>query len=238
FHVTGVQTFALPIFIGPRGYGKTTLVLRLAAAIRGDPSLGQLWHPITFSEEVEVANPGELWAEAVFFLGKQTGEPRWREAYERLRREPDDERLRVLALAELRAFAEREGKRLLVVVENLQTLFTEQLSVDDAWTIRHTLQSEPWLMLVTTSTARFGAIDSPDQALYELFRVLELDRLSPRECAHLFNQLGSTQIDPLRGRALQILTGGNPRLLVVLARFVQGSPLHSLVDDFARLIDD
>lgn len=225
------------LVIGPRGYGKTTLVLRVAAAVRSNPALHSRWHPIVFSEEVEVAEPGELWAEAVFFLGKQTGESRWRDAYARLRRETDPERLRVLALAELRAFSEREGKRLLVAVENLQTLF-EQLSDDDAWTVRHTLQSEPWLMLLTTATTRFDAIERPDRALYELFRVVELEPLGPGECAHLFGRLGAGPIDPLRGRALQILTGGNPRLLVVLARFAQGSPLHSLVDDVARLIDD
>ncbi|MCB9702768.1 MAG: AAA family ATPase [Myxococcales bacterium] len=226
------------LLLGPRGYGKTTLVLRLAAAIRDDPSLESRWYPIVFSEEVEVASPGELWTEALFFLGKQTGEERWHETYRRLRQSHEDEELRVLALAELRAFAEREGKRLLLAVENLQVLFSDQLSSNDAWTVRHSLQSEPWLMLVTTATARFDAIEDPNQALYELFQVIELGALSARECAHLFSRLGDVEIDPLRGRALQILTGGNPRLLVVLSRFTNGAPLDSLVDDFVRLVDD
>lgn len=226
------------LILAPRGYGKTTLILRLAAEVRADPGLCRDWYPIVFSEEVEIATPGEFWAEALFFLAKQTNDENLSDTYKRLRRERNEARLRELALVELRAFALRENKRLLIAVENLQVIFTELLSLDDAWTVRYTLQNEPSIMLVTTSTVRFQTIEDPNQAFYELFHVIELDPLDADECARLFSLLSTEEIDPLRGRALQILTGGNPRLLVVLSRFTTGASLSSLVDDFARLLDD
>ena len=55
------------LLIGPRGSGKTSLVLRTVAEIRRDESLMKLWYPIVFAEEsYEVCSPGEFWLEAVF----------------------------------------------------------------------------------------------------------------------------------------------------------------------------
>ena len=39
------------LVIGPRGCGKTTLLLRIAVEIRRDPKLSQMFVPIVFAEE-------------------------------------------------------------------------------------------------------------------------------------------------------------------------------------------
>ena len=54
------------LVIGPRGSGKTTLVLRVAAEIRRDPSLSAMFFPLVLPEEhYEVSNCGEFWLECV-----------------------------------------------------------------------------------------------------------------------------------------------------------------------------
>lgn len=227
------------LVIGPRGAGKTTLVLRVAAEVRRDTELARAVYPLVFSEETyEVHDAASLWLEALGHLGRQTGATRWRDAYTHLRRETDPVRLRTLALAELRAFSDAEGKRLLIVVENFNTVLGRQIGDDEAWTLRHTLLGEPWIMLLATATSRFDGIDRGDQAMFDLFRVLDLAPLSSFECAALWLRLTGTAIDERQGRAIEILTGGSPRLVTILSRLAGDAPLADLADDLTRLIDD
>lgn len=227
------------IVIGPRGIGKTTFVLRVAAELRRTPDLAALVYPIVFSEEsYEVHSAATLWLEALFHLGRQTGAARWSDAYERLRGELDPDRLRTLALAELRDFSEAEGKRLVVIVENFNTIIGQQVSDDDAWTLRHTLINEPRIMLLATATSRFDGIDHREQAMFDLFRVHHLDPLASHECAELWHHLTGRVIDERQGRAIEILTGGNPRLLTILSSLTTDAPLHTLADDLTRLVDE
>ena len=60
------------LVIGPRGSGKSSLLLRVAAETRKDPVLADSWYPIIFSEEsYEISTCGEFWLECLFHLGEQ-----------------------------------------------------------------------------------------------------------------------------------------------------------------------
>jgi DNA-binding MarR family transcriptional regulator len=104
--------------------------------------------------------------------------------------------------------------------------------------VRHTLQNEPGIMLLATATSSFAGIEEREQAMFDLFRVYTLDALASHECAVLWNHLTGRAIDERQGRALEILTGGSPRLLTMLSRIVDDAPLQTLADDLTRLIDD
>jgi tetratricopeptide (TPR) repeat protein len=227
------------LIIGPRGIGKTTLVLRSAAEVRIDPALGSEWHPVVFGEETyQVSTPGEFWLEALFLLGQQTGEARWQQAYEELLRERDEDRLCGRAIAQLMDYADAQGKRLLLVVENLNMLIGGQISSNAAWVLRKTLMNEPRLMLLGTATSRFDAIDEYNQALYELFRIIEVEPLDQEEAQALWSASTGQDAPANRIRPLQILTGGNPRLIRILSEFAAKTTFSSLMDDLTRLVDE
>ena len=227
------------LVIGPRGSGKTTLLRRVAAAVRETQELASHWYPLAFGEEsYEVASAGQFWLEALYYLGVQTGDPQWKKTYDELLDEPDEERLGLRCLARLMDFADSQGKRLLIIVENLNLILGEQVSEDDAWALRKTLMAEPRLMLLGSATTRFDAISNPKQAMFELFRITELERLSVVECQSIWKKVAGQQISEEQARAVQILTGGNPRLLTILAAFGANRSFHSLLEDLSLLVDE
>ena len=228
------------LVIAPRGFGKSMLVRRAAVAVRRDPGLTAAWFPILFAEEsYEVRTHGELWLEALLHLHDATGDPRWDAVRRSLRSETDEGRLVRGALGALLDFADERGVRLLLVIENLdQLLGAGQLSESEAWDLRKILLSEPRIMLLGTAVRRFPGVETPDQAMFDLFRRIEMDPLDARECDVMWTRLTGERLGIRRAKALRILSGGNPRLLTILGSFSHGRGLEPILADLDSFIDD
>ena len=227
--------------IGPRGSGKTHLLLRVAAEVRRDPSLSG-FYPIVFAEEsYEVSTVGEFWLECLDHLTEQAPEgerANLRLSYDDLRATGDDRDLADRCLGTILDFADRHGKRVVLLVENLNMLFADMDDPDAGWRLRHTLQTEPRIVLLGSATSRFDEIDHPDHALYDLFRVITLRPLNTQECVALWEAVSGQPSTTLVVRPLEILTGGNPRLLTIIALFSAGRSFRELKANLLDLVDD
>jgi tetratricopeptide (TPR) repeat protein len=227
------------LVVGARGTGKTMLVRRVAAEVRTDPQLNGLWYPLVFAEEsYQITSVGEFWLEALFHVADQTQDASWQSIYEELRTEVDETRLRQRALAQLMDFADAQGKRILLVVENLNMLFAEQLGSHDDWELRHTLQNEPRLMLLGTATQRLEQIEAIQKAWFEFFTIYQLEALSLEECRVLWMGITGKSVYDNRLKPIRILTGGNPRLLRILIDFAVDLSLKDLMGNLSQLIDE
>ena len=230
------------LVIGSRGSGKTTLLLRVVAEVHRDPDLSAMFFPLVLPEEhYEVSTCGEFWLECVRSLAASAPPERGidpRLSHGELRGVASDRELEDRCLATLLDFADRAGKRLLLVVENLNTLFADTSDPDLGWRLRKVLQTEPGVMLVATATCRFDEIDHYEHALYHFFETRTLSGLRTKECAALWERVSGQEIIGREIRSIEILTGGSPRLIASIAQFGGEISSERLLDDLMRLVDD
>ena len=231
------------LLVAPRGRGKTMLLARVAAEVRTNAALAERLVPVRFMEESqEVFDMGDFWLEALFHLAGETAESHPDLSRElsatqtdlagRWAREDLEDRARAAVLDA----ADRLDKKLVLMVENMQTL-SRDVDDDFGWKLRKTLQTEPRIMLLATATSRFAGLDDADEPFFELFRTVCLEPLDTEECRRVWQMVGGED----RGREirpLQILTGGNPRLLVIVADFARHRSLRQLMEELVTLIDD
>ena len=238
------------LLIGPRGMGKTTLGLRFLLSIEEDSEFTGSWQPVAFDEEsYGIGDLADFWLTALDHLSRATDEPRWAEGADAIREdESDPERQAVYARAALRDFHQESGKRLILFVENLDVVFGQLGSEREVHTLRASLIERSDILLVGSANTVFDAIRGHGQPFYEFFQLFILEGLGPEDTRRMLESFadgsGTSDLPEVlrreRGRleTVRMLTGGNPRLLVLACRMLIESPLGSPLDDLERLIDE
>lgn len=238
------------LLIGNRGMGKTTLGLTLLLHIDESPQLSELWQPVAFFEESYGVNDlGDLWTTALHHLSDAVDDNRWLKIADRLERNESDEKLLAAkALSTLKDFCNESGKRLILFIENLDTIFHQFKDNGELHSLRAVLMTAPEIMLIGTANSVFGQIHRHGEPLYEFFRLIHLDGLNSDETRKLLYALAEARRDtvvprvlsndPGRVEILRQFCGGNPRLLVLTYRLLSESPVGTAREDLECLIDE
>ena len=231
------------LVVAPRGRGKTMLLARFAAELRIDEECSRRFLPLRFMEEShEVFSLADFWLEALFYLANELAavDPELsrglRESHADLKSRWRERELANRARAAVMSAVELLDRHLVLMVENLQALSD---AVDDnfGWGLRQALQTEPRLTLIATATSRFGALDDAGHAFFELFRTLCLNPLDAGSCHRLWLAVGGDERTEREIEPIRILTGGSPRLLIIVARFARHLSLDRLMEELVTLID-
>ena len=232
------------LIVAPHGRGKTMLLARVAAELRTNDGLSEHLLPVRFMEESqEIFNLADFWLETLFHLAGElaTHHPELaqelKETYANLTDRWRESDLGEQARARVLETADRLDRKLVLMVENLQML-SENVDEGFGWGLREVLQSEPRIMLVASATSRFEGLDDAGQPFFELFRTVNLERLPTEDCRRLWEVLTGEEASSREIRPLEILTGGSPRLLVVVAGFARHGSMRQLMEDLVTLIDE
>jgi len=219
------------LLIGGRGTGKTTLLLRLAAAIEDDQQLAKKYVPLRFPEEqYNVSRPSDFWMNAIDALIDALERQDDRVAVKRLESsltelEPLDEAVRAKqALAVLESWTKQARRAVVLLVDNLD-LVLDRLATS-LWDLREALSVDNRLVVVGASSRFVQEAIDYESPFYDFFRVHELGPLSEAEARRVVLSLAERantpvvaevlEKDPGRFQALYALTGGTPRTLALL----------------------
>jgi DNA-binding Lrp family transcriptional regulator len=237
------------LILGQRGMGKSTLLRRLAIAVDDDNELAAAWMPLVFPEEqYNVGSLADFWLNCLDALGdylESHGRTVEMNAIdvevERLDRKDGE-----AALQTLLRIAEKLGRRLILLVDNID-LILDRLK-DKDWALREALQEHPQLMLIGASSRALEASYDYGRAFYDFFRIDELRGLSEEEMretiVHLARLRGAEELiqrlqaDPGRLRVLHTLTGGNPRLAVLAYAVLLKGFSSDVCADLESLLDE
>ena len=238
------------LFIGPRGIGKTHLLSLIEDEIAASSDLAAHYVIARFPEESH-----RTLSFADFLLGlceilgdTLPDEPLWRDLHQRLRTEGEDATIIDTLVPAIRQQNRERRRTVLVMLENLGEMFTRQIKKQpDIAALRKFFMDDNGCLLIATAPLHFDAITSVEEPFYDFFDVQILEDLSEEETldlirrnleweqrGDLLHDFGSLQPKLL---ALYKMTGGNPRLTVMLYELIANDAITEVRQQFQILLD-
>ncbi|MEZ5327855.1 MAG: helix-turn-helix domain-containing protein [Verrucomicrobiales bacterium] len=240
------------LFIGPRGIGKTHLLSLTEDEVQRDPTLSAGYHIARFPEESH-----RTLSFADFLLGlceilRDTlpDEPQWRDLHSRLATEEQD---KIIVDTLVPAIRQRRRNHpthqaLLVMMENINQVFEQQIKDRRSIAaLRGFFMEDNGCLLIGTAPLHFGGISDPAAPFFDFFDVQVLDQLSDEEMIGLIrrNLEWDERFDLLadfpsmRPRLLAIyrMTGGSPRLALMLYELIATEDISEVKQQFRILLD-
>jgi energy-coupling factor transporter ATP-binding protein EcfA2 len=236
------------VITGPRGSGKSTIIQMVALRISQDPKLEKAWLPVVFPEEqFNIGSLRDLMAATLQMLAKQEIAPAkvW---LEKVEAEANEEQSLQLALTGLREITKQQRKRLILFIENLNQLLEDCFDDQMKGTFRRLLMSDPFMMVIGSAVHVFESLKSYDEAFFNYFGQVPLARLTAEEVFDLLrlrglfdanqNFLKELPSQQPKIRAIVLLSGGNPRLILMLYELLTEQPVTTIVQYLHRLVDE
>ena len=238
------------LFIGPRGIGKTHLLSCIEDAVQSDKVFGASVVVVRFPEE-----SNRTLSFADFLIGVcgilnevLEDEPLWSKLFAAVQTEEDDARVADTLVPAIREENRRRGRTLLVMLENLGEILTRQIrDRNDIAALRKFLMADNGCLLVGTAPLHFDGITDVEQPFYDFFDVQILESLSFEETVEVIRRNLEweeradvlTKLDDIHHRlqALYRMTGGNPRLTMMLYELIAHESITGVQEQFRLLLD-
>ncbi|WP_186208660.1 AAA family ATPase [Burkholderia gladioli] len=248
------------LIVAPRGFGKTSLLRRIAIGVRRDEHLDTSFIALRFREEQHnVLSLDIFWRNCLQSLTEareDEGAPQneldaldaaWARHAPRqsLSQDEQDGEPAWQALSE---YCEHLQRRPLLLIDNLDTLLAG-LNDRHQWSLRKRLQSENGPILIAAASRYPDATHDQNAAFYEFFRIQPLDKLDDREVFACLRNLAMhrgtpgqkvltlLEENPGRIAALNTLAGGNPRTLSVLYGVLESDSSADVLSQLTAMLD-
>jgi tetratricopeptide (TPR) repeat protein len=237
------------VFIGPRGIGKTHFLTLIETAVSGDQDLGRHYTIIRFPEEnIRVLSFADMLLCMVQILSEATDGDEWKNLYASQSTNEDDQTIIDTIVPKLKNYRAQSGKMLLVLLENLDTLLSQQIKdPQDIHRLRTFLMDSPCVTLVATSPVYFPGLYDVKSPLYDFFDIQVIEDLSEQQTIDLIKgNLEWEKRDDLVNefaaivpqiKTIHVMTGGNPRLIMMLYQLVANDAILDTKIQFQKLLD-
>jgi tetratricopeptide (TPR) repeat protein len=248
------------LIVAPRGFGKTSLLRRIAIGVNSNAELNARFIPLRFREEQHnVISLDVLWRNCLQSLleaREDEGAPQteldeldaaW-EAHAPRQGLPREQQDGEPAWHELRTRCDALERRPVLLIDNLDTLLAG-LSSNHQWGLRKRLQADDGPVLIAAASRYPEATHDPEAAFYEFFRIQTLDKLDNREVFTCLRNIAKHRGDagkqvlnlldtePGRVAALNTMAGGNPRTLSVLYGVLESHMSGDVLSQLSAMLD-
>ena len=247
---TDADTIQHYLLLGPRGVGKTTLLHILRMRIKANPVLSTRWLPVLYREEEFYAYTlRDLLALALEHLHIENNIHEAGRLLEEADAETDDEKSLAKIIDGLRNISKSHRARILLLIDNFDLIFPKQVRHEmNQRSFRKLLSTERFLMVIGTSTLLFEDIFAYDQAFFNFFAPVNVENLGDDEIEQLLRTratldenrgfLGDYEKNEKKIKAITYLTGGNPRLVVMLYDILSRGHLLPVVEALRETMDN
>ena len=238
------------LFIGPRGIGKTHLLSCIEDTVQSDEALSASVVVVRFPEESNQTRSFADFLIGVCQILKDVleDEPQWTDLFARVQTEDDNTRVVDTLVPAIRQRNRRCDRTLLIMLENLGEILTRQIrNKNDIASLRKFLMADNGCLLLATAPLHFDGITDIGQPFYDFFDIQILENLNFEETVEVIRLNldwdGRKDIletyDDMRPRlqALYRMTGGNPRLTMMLYELIAHESVANVQDQFHLLLD-
>ena len=153
------------------------------------------------------------------------------------------------AAAILRETRHETGRKIAVLIENFDEVMSRIRKAPERRALREFLQTETASLWIATSPLKWLPRTAHDKELFQMFRDRELQRLDVAQVGEVIRRVaqltGNTRAadrlmhPPGRLQTIHALTGGNPRLVVMLADAIANDDrIGGVYEGLKRLLDD
>jgi len=244
------------LLVGPRGIGKTHVLCLIERYVSGRLQIPQNW-----------TGPSKAWVSAFFSEEEYAGQDslanfllnllaKLREALppeqlwslpENLHREADHAVIDC-CFERLERFHTERNKRVLLVVDNLKKVF-QQWPEDERARLRSFLSRNNFLLILGSAPSVFGEVMDQRAAFHDFFEVRILSELSNEQMLDLLSRRFAedgrqaefeTRREELSKKipAIEVLTGGNPRLVLFLYQIATRSAFLDIEVALRNLLEE
>ena len=237
------------LFIGPRGIGKTHFLTLIENAMVHDERLNQCYTLIRFPEENNrLLSFADFLLGLVEILAETLHDEEWCNLHQTLESNENDDEIVDTIEPRLKDYQRQSGKMLLILIENVDVLFTQQMKREkEMHRFRRFLMDAPCATLIGTSPVYFPALYSTKSPLYDFFDIQVLEDLGEGQTIEMIRRnlewekreeilsIFDTLIPKIQ--AIHIMTGGNPRLIMMLYELIAHDNIYEAKWQFQKLLD-
>ncbi|MCH7612794.1 MAG: AAA family ATPase, partial [Candidatus Marinimicrobia bacterium] len=237
------------VFIGPRGIGKTHLISLIINKVNVSQPLSKRYTVIRFPEENHrILTFADFLLGVAEILGDVTDDQDWKDIFNRLQEENDDDIIIDTILPKIKAWNKSTKKTLLITIENLDALFTQQMkNIKSIHQLRSFLMDNPAALFIGTSPVFFPGLNDIKHPLYDFFDVRVISELDEDQTLQLIktNLEYDNCIERIEKfdqlihkiKAIHVMTGGNPRLILLLYGLIAHDNILDVKLQFEKLLD-
>ena len=120
----------------------------------------------------------------------------------------------------------------------MKTLFSDIGDAKAAEKLRSTLDNQQRLVLLASTTGKFRELDDSIRCGDVPLRAIKLRPFDLDQCVQLWSIVTGKSATKTEVRPIQILTGGNPRLMTKIATYSAGKSFQQLIENLLGLVDD